>query len=95
MLEQKILLENAGAGEVSSEYLMPTNDVTFIWGGTFAGESLTLEVYLNSNWEPVEGGTFTAAGQKICGLGTGALVRFSVSSGAGAASINVGANPRY
>lgn len=88
-----LILSNAGAG-AEGVYTLKANDVTLSYGGTFAGESITLYILLNGNYEPIEDGVLTAAGQRILGAGIGATIKAVVSSGGGSPSVNLSATMR-
>lgn len=91
----KYLLTNAPADSTSKPHKMVTGEALLSWGGTFAGETVTLETNEQGNWEPVTNGVFTSAGQRVLRLAQDIEVRAVVSNGGGTPSINVSLTPRF
>lgn len=95
MSNTKTILKEAGKNVTTNAIRLDTDNGLLSWGGTFSGETISIQVREQSGWEPVIDGVFSAAGQKILRLARGREIRAVTSNGAGTPSLNMSLSARF
>ena len=89
------ILKGAGKDVTTDPIETRSDNGLLSWGGTFSGETITLQVWEQTGWEPVTGAVFSAAGQQLLKLAKGKRIRAVTSNGAGTPSLNMSLESRF